>query len=264
MKQTYSAQSTDFYTEARAIVKILRGRRYPESILIKAVKRILEINRSDLLIPKEKEEDTRIRYIITYNPANPPMNKVMSQHLHLLARMRRNPITPEKVQTVYRKSTNMKQLLITGLVNRKKKPAYRCQPCRETERKGCITCDRITTTNQVTSSENITLPIRGIFTCQSHNCIYCLTCHCCSKKYIGESSQTVNLRMRGHESHIRYYIKHPNNPVAQHFGVNQLTEKEYSIEILDQEPDKNKRNRLEEAWIFLLNTMTPSGLNTKW
>ena len=33
----------------------------------------------------------------------------MSQHLHLLARMRRNPITPEKVQTVYRKSTNMKQ-----------------------------------------------------------------------------------------------------------------------------------------------------------
>ena len=46
--------------------------------------------------------------------------------------------------------------------------------------------------------------------------------------------------MRGHESHIRYYRKHPNNPVAQHFGVNQLTEKEYSIEILDQEPDKNK------------------------
>ena len=26
----------------------------------------------------------------------------------------------------------------------------------------------------------------------------------------------------------------------------------------------NNRNRLEEAWIFSLNTMTPSGLNTKW
>ena len=70
--------------------------------------------------------------------------------------------------------------------------------------------------------------------------------------------------MRGHESQIRYYQKHTRNPVAQHFGINKLTEKEYTLEIIDQELDKNKRNRLEEAWIFLLNAMTPSGLNTKW
>ena len=107
---------------------------------------------------------------------------------------------------------------------------------------GCISCDRITPTNTVTSSDNVTLKIRGNFNCQSYNCIYCLTCNCCKKKYVGESSQTVNLRLRGHESHIRYYMKHSNNPVAQHYGINKLTEKEYTVEILDQEKDKNKRN----------------------
>ena len=70
--------------------------------------------------------------------------------------------------------------------------------------------------------------------------------------------------MGGHESHIRYWKKHPRNPVAQHFGTKNLNEKEYTLEILDQEQDKNKRNRLEEAWIFLLNTITPSSLNSKW
>ena len=91
-----------------------------------------------------------------------------------------------------------------------------------------------------------------------------LTCHCCGKKYIGETSQTINLRMRGHESNIRNWRKHERNPIAQHLGTKILNEKQYSLEVLDQNIDKNKRNRLEESWIFLLNTITPHSLNTKW
>ena len=52
----------------------------------------------------------------------------------------------------------------------------------------------------------------------------------------------INLRMRGHKSHIRYWKKHPRNPVAQHFSTKNLNEKEYTLEILNQEQDKNKRN----------------------
>ena len=69
-------------------------------------------------------------------------------------------------------------------------------------------------------------------------------------------------RLRGHESHIRNYHKHPGNPVAQHFGINLNNAQDYKIQILDQECDKNRRLRLEEAWIFILKT--PGGLNTKW
>ena len=257
-------KNEDFISEAKSIIKTLRTRKYPESTLCAAVTRILMIERDTLLNPKNKEEDKRIRYIITFNPSNPPMRNIVEKHIHYLARMKRNPINLQKIQTVYRKASNLRNLLITGLINKKETQSLRCLPCKETGHKGCISCERITPTNTVTSSDNVTLKIRGNFNCQSYNCIYCLTCNCCKKKYVGESSQTVNLRLRGHESHIRYYQKHSNNPVAQHYGINKLTEKEYTVEILDQEEDKNKRNRLEESWIFLLNTMNPYGLNTKW
>ena len=163
------------------------------------------------------------------------------QHLHLLARMKRNPITHEKVQIVYWKSQNIRDLIISGIINRPNLPEFRCQPCKNTQTQSCISCDRIVHTNTITNPNNITHKIRGYFNCQSENCVQCLTCICCNKKYVGESSQTVNNRLRGHESHIRNCHRHPNNPVAQHFQINLNNEKDYNIEILDQENDKNRR-----------------------
>ena len=96
-----------FTSEARSIIQKLRERKYPESILERAVKKILEITRQQLLEPKVKEEDTRIRYITTYNPSNPKMKDISLKHLYLLSRMKRNPITQEQVQIVYRKSQNL-------------------------------------------------------------------------------------------------------------------------------------------------------------
>ena len=252
-----------FITEARMIINKLRDRKYPENILERAVKKIQELSRDQLLTPRTRSEDQRIRYIISFNPSNPDMKNIALQHLHLLGRMRRNPITQDKVQIVFRKSRNLKELIITGLVNVKDPPTYRCSPCRNNNRKGCISCDRILHSNTVTKKEEIH-KLRGYHHCQSENCIYCLICLCCNKKYIGETSQTVNNRLRGHESHIKNYHKHPHNPVAQHFGINVNNAKDYKIIILDQDSDKNRRLRLEEAWIYILETMTPRGLNTKW
>ena len=93
-------KETEFIQEAKCIIRTLRQQKYPEEILMKAVKRILGVKREELLIPKIREEDNRIRYITTFNPANPPMRKIISQHIHMLGRMRRNPILPHQIQTV--------------------------------------------------------------------------------------------------------------------------------------------------------------------
>ena len=53
------------------------------------------------------------------------------------------------------------------------------------------------------------------------------------------------------------------NPVTQYFGINMNKEQNYEIDIVDLECDKNRRLRLEEAWIFILKSLTPSDLNTK-
>ena len=250
-----------FISEARTIINKLRDRRYPESILERAVKKILVVTRAHLLTPQLKKEDTRIRYIISYNPSNPDMKSIILQHIHLLGRMRRNPISLNMIQVVYRKSANLKSLIITGLVNPPKAPIFRSSSCKSNGKKGCISCDRFLQTNTV---PNKNYKIRGNFDCQSENCVYCLICLCCNKQYIGETSQTVNSRLRGHESHIKNYKKHPHNPVANHFGINLNNAKDYKVLILDQESDKNKRLRLEEAWIHILKSMTPRGLNAKW
>ena len=122
------------------------------------------------------------------------MKSIALHHLHLLARMRRNPITQDKVQVVFRKSRNLKEMIVNN-------------------RKGCISCDRVLHMNTVTNKEDVH-KLRGYHQCQSENCIYCLICLCCNKKYIGETSQTVNNRLRGHESHIKNYHKHPHNPTS--------------------------------------------------
>ena len=38
---------------------------------------------------------------------------------------------------------------------------------------------------------------------------------------------------------------------------------DYTVGIIDQETNKNRKLRLEEAWIHLLNTVYPNGLNAK-
>ena len=70
-----------FISEAKTIIKKLRSQKYPEYILEQAVQKI--------------------------NPSNPNMKSIYLKHLHLLARMKQNPITQEKTQIVYRKSQNL-------------------------------------------------------------------------------------------------------------------------------------------------------------
>ena len=118
------------------------------------------------------------------------MKSIALHHLHLLARMRRNPITQDKVQVVFRKSRNLKEMIVTGLVNGKDPPTYRCSHCRNNKTKGCISCDRVLHMNTVTNKEDVH-KLRGYHQCQSENCIYCLICLYCNKKYIGETSQSI-------------------------------------------------------------------------
>ena len=80
-------KEVDFISEAKSIITKLRKRKYPKKILRTAVERITTINREELLMPKEKKKDSRIRYIVTFNPSNPRMNEITATNIHLLARM---------------------------------------------------------------------------------------------------------------------------------------------------------------------------------
>ena len=149
-----------FIMEAKTTINKLRDRKYPESILTRAVNKILQVTRTQLLTPKLPQEDSRIRYIITYNPSNPDMKSIILHHIHLLGRMRRNPIFQGMIQTVYRKSSNLRNLIISGLVNPQKPPEYGSTSCKSNGKKGCISCERFLQTNTVPNEK---YKIRGHF-----------------------------------------------------------------------------------------------------
>ena len=77
---------------------------------------------------------------------------------------------------------------------------------------------------------------------------------------MGETSQTLNKRFRTHESVVR--INSENN-TAEHFNLPNHSPISYTVKVVSQEEDKNRRLRLEKSWIHLHNTIQPNGLNLK-
>ena len=113
------------------------------------------------------------------------------------------------------------------------------------------------TTQTVTNKTNHSYPIRG----QSTNIMYVLKYMIYGMQYVGESSNTMNTRCRGHVSTIKTSKDHQ---VALHFRSFNHTTEDFIITVIHKDEDKNRRLRLEESWITLLDTLTPKGLNGRW
>ena len=165
-------------------------------------------------------------------------------------------ISKKDLQTVYKKARNLRQLLVRGKITQYQPTLGFSMRCN----KPCKTCPRMDTSNTITSTEGISYKIQGKFTCQSRYIMCVMTCNICQKQYVGETSQTLNKRFRMHESVIR---SNSENNIAEHFNLPNHSPISYTVKIVSQEVDKNKRLRLEESWIHLLNTFQPNGLNLK-
>ena len=160
-------------------------------------------------------------------------------------------ITPEQIQITYSRNPNLKDKLVKSNIEFQPKPNL-CQPCWQPR---CLTCSHMNTSQVISSKEKPSYPIRGNFNCKSNEIIYVMTCNI---QYVGETSNSMNCRCRGHESSIR---THKDHPVAIHYRSYNHTIDYYCITIVDKEKNKNRRLRVEEAWMTLLNTLTPRGLN---
>ena len=203
----------DFNREADIIINKLRQRKYPMNLLVEARNKVTRMQRSSLLRSSTKGESNKVRLITctNYNPMNPDFGKILKKHEDIFLLTRKYAITPDDIQVTYSRSPNLKDILVRA--NLKYEPTPRmCQPCYKTH---CRTCQHINANIAVTNKHNISYPIRGNFNCQSYDIIYIMSCEICNIQYVGESSNTLNTRCRGHESAIRNEKDHP---VAQHYN----------------------------------------------
>ena len=137
---------------------------------------------------------------------------------------------PDNIQITYRRSP-------------------KSQPCLQPI---CLTCTHMNTSQVISNKDGHSYPIRGNFHCKSSDVIYVMTCNVRSIKYVEETSNTMNCGCRGHESYIR---AEKDYPVAIHYRSYNHTIDDYSITIVDEETNKNRKLRLEESRMTLLNTL---------
>ena len=246
---------TYFIKESKAIIQQLTMRNYPPNLLQEALDKVKTLNRAQLLRKSNKNQSQKIRLITHYNPRNPNFDQILQEHTGLLLMTRKDAIKPEDIEVVYSRSPNIKDILIKGNLKDTQLPKG-TTPCGKIR---CKTCNHIQTGSKI-RKELETYDIRGSFTCQSRNIVYLLTCNICNKKYVGEREQTLNGRCRGHESNMR---ANNNNIVSKHYKEYNHTNGDYAVTATDKEADYNKRLRLEEAWIILLDSMYPKGLNSR-
>ena len=215
------------------------------------------MRREDLLRPSTHGENTKLRLITNYNPNNPDLRAITKKYEGLLLMTRKSAIRPEDIQVTYSRNPNIKDKIIKTEIFKKYTPKI-SQPCFKLR---CKTCLQMDTTQTITNRTNHSYPIRGKFNFQSTNIVYVLKCMICGIQYVGESSNTMNTRCRGHVSTIRTSKDHP---VALHYRSYNHTAEDFIITIIDMDQNKNGRLRLEESWITLLDTLTPKGLNGRW
>ena len=212
------------------------------------------MDRLQLLRQSKKNQPQKIRLITHYNPSNPNSDQILQDHTGLLLMTRKEAIKPDDIQVTYSRSPNLKDILIKGSLEDNQQPrgTMQCGKIR------CKTCDHIQSGNTI-MKEQERYQMRGSFTCQSRNVVYLLTCSICNKRYIEEKEQILNGRSRGHESNMR---NNNDNIVSRDYKEYNHTSEDYTVTAIDKEADYNKRLRLEGAWIILLESMHPKGLNS--
>ena len=100
-------------------------------------------------------------------------------------------------------------------------------------------------------------PILGNFTCDTSHCVYILFCSTCSKYYVGQTSNSVRIRI---SEHLRTISSgNPGSYIATHFNSCSLTSFKWFV--IDRCFSKDRRLQKEAHWIRTLKTQHPFGLN---
>ncbi len=213
----------------------------------------------------------RIPLILTFNAANPNLNKIINKHWHLAENCTNKDAFPEKPIIAYRRSKNLSDKLVWA----------RCGPHPENRQQSIIhdrlckkpwLCKFCPKPSQSRTYKNTTTgreykgPAK--YTCKTENIIYLITCKTCGKQYVGETYRAFETRMK---EHLRY-IRNPSQyeePTGRHFNQNgdNITDFQcrviYKFEGIPQRYD-HRRIEKEEFLIAQLKTRNPSGINDRY
>lgn len=256
-------------------------REYPPELLAKHRQKTNKIDRGSLLGKKPEPTPTasttnpRIPFVLTYNPHNPNINKIVMTAWPLLLH---SQVASDLYTTppifAYRRCTNLRDNLMTAKI---RYPVTHAgthgktirNPPMECHRHPCTICkllDKDQTVSATSNQRYFSISKRASqATCEDGNLIYLITCTLCRKQYVGETKRTLRTRIKEHLVDIKHQR---DTPVASHFNqrkhkLSHVTTKVLEIFPFETNSDTGTdiRKRNEKSWIYRLRCLHPHGIN---
>ncbi len=201
-----------------------------------------------------------IPLILTFDPRKRNMNNFVTANEPLLSTDSMGQRFRDEYHTMitFRRPRNLKDILVHSDFTRKRKQTPGMRTCP----KHCTSCARIKTGTEFTSNATgETYTIQGSHNCRSSYVIYLLECSKCNCQYVGQTSNTLHSRLTSHVSDIR---RKKYTSVGTHFNLPDHNIRHLRATVIASSyRDSNSRMRHEEAWIRILKSWYPHGLNVK-
>ena len=254
---------SDFNTQSELMTAHFLHRGYPSYLIEKAKMKAMQTSRHTTMQYKHKTKQTRVPFVITHNPINPPLRQWLKQKLHVLhdstRMLKAVPVEPVVGE---RNSKSLRNILMPSSLPPVSVPSNEagCFKCN----KKCIICTQhlkeTKTFSSSRTSESFT--IREKFNCDSQNIIYMLYCDKCEhNQYVGETKNSLKVRFYQHRSNIN---KNTGTLVTQHFNSPNHSLANMKCIVLERVHgiDHNSRLKRERFWMEKLQTLFPLGLNS--
>ena len=261
------SSETDFNSRTKDLSENLQKRQYFRGSVEKAIKKAKDKPRSEALTYKTRQQNSRrVPLVVQYHPALPPFSKIIRKHLPLLHSSERlRSIFPDPPIVAYSRPRNLRDILVrakfqdqsSSEVNAENSGCFQCPA-------NCKTCDLIDSVQTFKSFQTSRLfQIRQSINCLSKNVIYLIYCNTCGVQYVGETKNTLRMRMTQHRSAIK--TKKVDQPVAKHFNLPNHSIANLRVIAIDQNnswTDKSRKAK-ENFWELNLKTTVPFGLNIR-
>ena len=189
-------------------------RDYPAKMIKKAMKKVSQKCREDLLKQERKNKNEEaVPFVSTYHPRTRHLaHTIKKEWPTITVDEKLAKVMPSIPLHAQRQPPNLKRLLVK---NQLPGPTQNCgnQPCGKSR---CQICPHIITDNSVRLSSGYVIKPKN-HDCDSSNILYCFICtKCPDAVYIGETSTKFRTRFNNHRSTIRQH--RTGFPVADHFN----------------------------------------------
>lgn len=231
----------DFKDAVRILFSALRKRGYSRPFLRNCFKSFRD--------RKDNPEGEIIPLITTFSSVSLLLNHKFKDNFLTIIKNQGN-LANHQIISAYRRNKNLRDLLVhaklqpIGHVKINRLEKYFCH----------LTYVRNTTTRRI-------FKIVQRFNWRSTNCVYIIFCSKCGRKYVGETGNSISLRMTQHVYNIRNKKK-MEMFVVRHFVFHGLDSLRVAGLQRNISWSDSERKTAERRWITNLSTRNPLGLNS--